>query len=71
MEDCYWIIFSSYIYCSCSFLCVYLFSIALKVKNYLKINMMISNYKMDMESLQIKNKYYYYWDDIIIYDFDF
>ena len=33
--------------------------------------MMISNYKMDMESLQIKNKYYYYWDDIIIYDFDF
>ena len=26
---------------------------------------------MDMEQLQIKNKYYYDCDDIIIYDFDF
>ena len=26
---------------------------------------------MDIESLQIKNKYYYDFDDIIIYDFDF
>ena len=26
---------------------------------------------MDIESLQIKNKYYYDCDDIIIYDFDF
>ena len=46
------------------------------VKNYLKINILIiknyeSNYKMDIESLQIKNKYYYLWNDTItIYDFD-
>ena len=33
--------------------------------------MIIINYKMDRESLQIKNKYYYDWDDIIIYDFNF
>ena len=26
---------------------------------------------MDIKSLQIKNKYYYDCDDIIIYDFDF
>ena len=33
--------------------------------------MLIINYKMDIESLQIKDKYYYDCDDIIIYDFDF
>ena len=33
--------------------------------------MLIISYKMDIESLQIKNKYYYDCDDIIIYDFDF
>ena len=33
--------------------------------------MLIINYKMDIESLQIKNIYYYDCDDIIIYDFDF
>ena len=33
--------------------------------------MLIINYKMDTESLQIKNKYYDDCDDIIIYDFDF
>ena len=33
--------------------------------------MLIINYKMDMEPLQIKNKYYYNWDDTIIYDFNF
>ena len=33
--------------------------------------MLIINYKMDKEPLQIKNKYYYDWDDIIIYDFNF
>ena len=43
----------------------------LKVKHYLKINMMIINYKMDRKPLQVKNKYYYNWDDIIIYDFNF
>ena len=32
---------------------------------------MIISYKMDLESLQIKNKYYYDCDDIIIYDFNF
>ena len=29
------------------------------------------NYKMDIRPLQIKNKYCYDWDDIIIYDFNF
>ena len=33
--------------------------------------MLIINYKMDIESLQIKNKYYYDCDEIIIYNFDF
>ena len=33
--------------------------------------MLIISYKMDIESLQIKNKYYYDCDDIIIYDFNF
>ena len=33
--------------------------------------MLIISYKMDIKSLQIKNKYYYDCDDIIIYDFDF
>ena len=48
----------------------------LKVRNYSKINMLIIknyeiSYKMDIESLQTKNKYYYLCDDIIyIYDFD-
>ena len=52
------------------FVCSLILS-GLKIKNYLKINMLIINYKMDIESLQIKNKYYYDCDDIIIYDFDF
>ena len=54
------------------FVCLLILS-GLKIKNYLKIYMLIINYKMDIESLQIKNKYYYYYycDDIIIYDFDF
>ena len=48
----------------------------LKVNNYSKINILIIknyeiNYKMDIESLQIKNKYYYLCDDIIYAcDFD-
>ena len=51
---------------------LYLFILnALKIKNYLKINILIINYKMDIEPLQIKDKYYYDCDDIIIYDFDF
>ena len=33
--------------------------------------MLIINYEMDIESLQIKNKYYYDCDDTIIYHFDF
>ena len=33
--------------------------------------MLIINYKMDIESLHLKNKYYYDCDDIIVYDFDF
>ena len=52
------------------FVCSLILS-GLKIKNYLKINMLIISYKMDIESLQIINKYYYDCDDIIIYDFDF
>ena len=52
------------------FACLFILN-ALKMKNYLKINILIINYKMDIEPLQIKNKYYYDCDDIIIYDFDF
>ena len=52
------------------FLCSLILS-CLKIKNYLKIYMLIINYKIDIESLQMKNKYYYDCDDIIIYDFDF
>ena len=44
----------------------------LKVKNYLRINMLIIEYiKMDMEPLKIKTQANYNWDDIIyINDFD-
>ena len=52
------------------FLCLFILN-ALKIKNYLKINMLIINYKVDIEPLQIKNKYYYDCDDIKIYDLDF
>ena len=55
---------------SFAFACLFILN-ALKIKNYLKINILIINYKMDIEPLQIKNKYYYDWDDIIIYDFNF
>ena len=54
MECFYWFIFSSYTYWSYLFFCVYLFLNALKIKNYLKINILIINYKMDIEPLQIK-----------------
>ena len=59
-------------FCSQSFIfvCSLILS-GLKIKNYLKINMLIINYKMDIEPLQIKNKYYYDCNDIIIYNFDF
>ena len=59
-------------FCSQSFVfvCSLILS-GLKIKNYLKINILIINYKMDVELLKIKNKYYYDCDDIIIYDFDF
>ena len=50
--------------------CVFIYFKCIKGKK-LKINILIINDKMDMESLQIKNKYYYDCDDIIIYDFDF
>ena len=43
----------------------------LRLRNYSKINILIINYKINIESLQMKNKYYYDCDDIIIYDFDF
>ena len=51
--------------------CVFIYFKCIKGKNYLKINILIINYKMNIEPLQIKNKYYYDCDDIIIYDFDF
>ena len=65
-------LFSVVILIGVIFLCVCLFILnALKIKNYLKINILIINYKMDIKPLQIKNKYYDDCDDIIIYDFDF
>ena len=44
----------------------------LKVKNYFKKNILIiknylSNYKMNIESLKIKTKTNYDWDDIVLY----
>ena len=47
-----------------------LISSGLKVKNYLKVNILIiknysSNYKMVIESLKIKTKSNYNWDDIV------
>ena len=51
--------------------CVFAYFKWFKDKNYLKINMLIINYKMNTGSLQIKNKYYYDCDDIIIYNLDF
>ena len=53
-----------------------LISSGLKVKNYLKTDILIiknysSNYKMDIKSLEIKTKTNYDWDDTVyIYDFD-
>ena len=52
------------------FACLFILN-ALKIKSYLKISILIINYKMDTEPLQIRNKNYYDCDDIIIYDFDF
>ena len=67
-----WLMFLLDHFCSQSFVFVCSLTVSgLKIKNYLKINMLIINYKMDIESLQIKNKYYYDCDDIIIYNFDF
>ena len=67
-----WLMFLLDYFCSQSFVfvCSLILS-GLKIKNYLKINILIINYKIDIESLQIKNKYYYDCDDIIIYNFDF
>ena len=48
----------------------------LKVKNYLKMNILIiknysSNYKMVIKSVKIKTKSNYNWDDIVyVYDID-
>ena len=48
----------------------------LKAKNYLKKNILIiknylSNYKMNIESLKVKTKSNYNWDDIVyVYDID-
>ena len=67
-----WLMFLLDHFCSQSFVFVCSLTVSgLKIKNYLKINMLIINYKMDIESLQIKSKYYYDCDDIIIYNFDF
>ena len=72
----YWIIFSTFTYWNCLFFAYSLILSGLNVKNCLKINILInknyeSNYKMDIEPLQIKNKSYYFWNDTIyIYDFD-
>ena len=63
-----WLMFLLDYFYSQSFFCVCSPILSgLKIKNYLKINMLIINYKVDIESLQIKNKYYCDCDDIIIY----
>ena len=53
------------------FACLLILS-GLKVKNYLKINMLIIKYiNMEIEQLKIKTKVNYNWDDIVhINDFD-
>ena len=53
------------------FACLLILS-GLKVKNYLKINMLIIKYiNMEIEQLKIKTKFNYNWDDIVhINDFD-
>ena len=67
-----WLIFLLDYFCSQLFVFVCSFILSgLKIKNYLKINILIINYKMDIEPLQIKNEYCYNCDNIIIYDFDF
>ena len=67
-----WLMFLLDYFCCQSFVfvCSLILS-GLKIKNYLKINILIINYKMDIELLQIKKKKYYYDCDDIIYDFDF
>ena len=52
--------------------CVFAYFKVKKVKNYLKINMLIIKYiNMDIEQLKIKTKVNYNWNDIIyINDFD-
>ena len=46
--------------------CVFAYFKWIKGKNYLKINILIIKHiKMDIESLEIKNKTNYYLDDII------
>ena len=52
-----WLMFLLDYFCSQSFIfvCSLILS-GLKIKNYLKINILIINYKMDIESLQVKNK---------------
>ena len=52
--------------------CVFAYFKWIKGKNYLKKNILIIEHiKMDIKSLEIKNKTYYNWDDIIyINDFD-
>ena len=57
------------------FVCLLMLS-GLKVRNYSKIKILIIknyeiHYKMDIEPLQIKSKYYYYLCDAIIYIYDF
>ena len=54
-----------------NFACL-LISSELKVKNYLKINILIIEHiKMDIKSLEIKTKTNYNWDDIVyINDFN-
>ena len=47
------------------FVCLLILS-GLKVKHYLKINVLIIEYiKINIKSLEIKNKTNYNWDDII------
>ena len=69
--------YSQYFYLLELFVFAYLLILSvLKIKNCLKINVLIiknyaSNYKMNIESLKIKTKTNYIWDDTVyIYDID-
>ena len=64
-------LFSVIMFAVIVFLCVLLILSGLKVKNYLKINILTVPHtliKMVIKSLKMKNQSYYYWNDLIFID---